>query len=156
MKIKNFFDLIFWKFSNKGLRKMSKFAFDITFYAALIFSKKKYPKLCQALKNLGYSEEEFSWETNKFPGIKKEDVGFLEQVLVDGIVDYDNYWGPESVYIESIKSVTAIDFDNLDVTKFISKTDFEKATEKFDRAFYNHLDNEDSSPMISNQTFIFK
>lgn len=139
---------------------MSKFEFNITFYPALVFSKKKYPKLCQALEKLGYIEEEFSWETNKFPGIKKEDVGFFEQVLVEGNADYDYREGPESVYVESIESVTAIDFDNLDVTKFISKTDFEKATEKFDDNFYNELynllENDDPSPIPGNQTFIFR
>lgn len=139
---------------------MSKFEFNITFYAPLVFSKKKYPKLCQALEKLGYIEEEFSWETNKFPGIKKEDVGFFEQVLVEGNADYDYREGPESVYIESVESVTAIDFDNLDITKFISKRDFEKATEKFDNDFYddlcNSLVNDDPSSIFSNQPFIFK
>lgn len=139
---------------------MSKFEFNIIFYAPLIFSKKKYPKLCQALEKLGYTEEEFSWETNKFPGIKKEDVGFLEQVFVGANADYDYRDGPETVYIESVESVTAIDFDNLDITKFISKRDFEKATKKFDDDFHDDLvfslENDDPSPIFSNQPFIFK
>ena len=56
---------------------MSKFDFDTKFYTNVIFNKKKYPKLCQALEKLGYSEEEYSLESNKY-GLSKDEIEFIE------------------------------------------------------------------------------
>ena len=117
---------------------MSKFDFDTQFYTNIIFNKKKYPKLCQAIEKLGYTEEEYSLESNKY-GIPKDNVGYLEDVHFDVYVTSGTPRDLESLYVDDIYSAKATMFDDLDITKYLPKKELLKAIENFSSDFYDDL-----------------
>lgn len=117
---------------------MSKFDFDTQFYTNVIFNKKKYPKLCQAIEKLGYTEEEYSLESNKY-GISKDNVGYLEDVHFDVYVTSGASRDLESLYVDDIYSAKATMFDDLDITKYLPKKELLKAIENFSSDFYDDL-----------------
>lgn len=134
---------------------MSKFDFDTQFYTNVIFNKKKYPKLCQALEKLGYTEEEYSLESNKYNyGIPKDNVGYLEDVYFDVSVTAYIPGDLESLYVDDIYSAKATMFDNLDITKYLPKKELLKSIENFSSDFYDDLDVDDSDFPVNDEIIL--
>ena len=135
---------------------MSKFDFDTQFYTNVIFNKKKYPKLCQALEKLGYIEQDYSLESNKHNyGIPKANVGYLEDVYFNVYVTAYAPGDLESLYVDEIYSAKATMFDDLDITKYLPKKELLESIENFSSNFYNDL-NVDEPNFPVNDEIILK
>lgn len=97
------------------MNKYAMFGTDVQLDGTLVFDKTKFKPLCKFLEKLGYVEDDYSYEDNRY-GIRPENVGFIEDVVFDVEVSPE----PSDVNDYYISDVNDITFEGRLSSKRIS------------------------------------